>query len=309
MDNDIVDIVTPPEPLINGRRVRFGRLSCPRSYQMLPLGAYLNRAALPTPSHCDWSGKIFDWPMMGNDRLGCCVVAMKAHQLEVFTMYGEGRIVITTDREVEDDYFRETGGPDVGLNIPESLDYWVKNPLGGKRVLAHAAVNYHDHKDVMLVNQLFGGGMVGVNLPADAIPAVQAGRPWTSTRHPADPNQGHAIYLYKTEDDGPSVITWGMKQKCSWDWWDKYVEEFHAVLYAGWYQGASLDPSGIDDAALIADYEGLTGHRPPVPTPVPTPVVPPPNDDPGVIAFRVKWNGRCLMPTGYKDVGPWPANL
>jgi hypothetical protein len=261
--------------IVHGRRVRLGRLSTPRSRQLLPLRAYLRQGSLPPPAHKDWSGKIGRWGMMLNDELGDCVEAMKGHAVQVISTYGRGSTVVVSDAEIRKTYFTETGGPDVGLNIPTSLDYWVRHPLGGVSLLGHAALDYHNHTEVCQANQLFGGVYVGVNLPADAIPAINAHQDWSSTRYAPDPNSGHAILLLKTEKDYATFVTWGQLQRATWAWFDRYVEESHVGLAADWFAGQSLDPSGLDDAALLEDYQLITGQKPPVIVTPPSPPSPP----------------------------------
>lgn len=248
--------------------------------------------------------------MLANDRYGNCVVCAKAHQLRALSTYGEGNQLAVSEKEVIESYFRESGGKDSGLNYGTSLKYWQKNPLGGKTILAAAAVDFRDHVELILSNQLFGGIQVGVNLPQDAISAVNADRDWTSTRFRPDPEAGHAIYLVSTAGDGPTFITWGQKQKASWEWCAKYIEEAYVVLYSGWFQGQSLDPSGVDDASLLEDYRAITGQTPPVPIPVPGPSPVPPLPAPAsAVGVRMTFDGgkTCLKPTGWEVVpGGWP---
>lgn len=294
---------------VRGQEVCFGRLTTPKSVASLPLRLYLDQAALPQPVYRDWTGKISRWPMAGNDRVGDCVLACRQHFLQVASTYGEGREIVVPDQDVVSEYFKETGGPDSGLNIGQSLAHWQKHPFGGKTILAAAAINFHDHVETILASQLFGGVTIGVNLAQEDIDAFDRGQPWISARGRPDPEKGHCIYLAATAGDGPTFITWGAKQKASWDWFTSRVEEGYVVLYAGWFQGQSLDPSGLDDVSLMADYQAITGQAPPVvPTPVPDPS-PSPSPTPVPVPTTLNFGARFTLdgktwfkPTGFEKV-------
>lgn len=247
--------------VVNGRTVRFGREPRPAGKCALPLRLYMDFAKLPAPQPSDWTGKIRDWPTMLNDRYGDCVVAAKGHAIQIFTAYGLGAEVITPDSVIKSDYFTETGGADNGLNIPESLDYWVRNGLGGKKILAWADVNFDTPAEVMLAGQLFGGVYLGVSLPSNCFDAINAGRPWTDTSQSPNPRMGHCIHLAKIDADGPTCVTWGQLQKMTWDWFKKYTEEASVLISADWE--GPLMPAGINNAALMADYQEMTGKTPP----------------------------------------------
>lgn len=252
--------------IVDGKTVKFGRQPRPAGKCSLPLRLYMDFAKLPAPAPSDWTGKIRKWPTMLNDQYGDCVVAAKGHALQIFTAYGLGGEVITSDRVISDDYFTETGGADNGLNIADSLDYWIKHGLGGNMgVTAWADVNFDTPAEVMLAGQLFGGVFLGVTLPSNCFDAINAGRPWTDTSQRPNQNMGHAIYLAKIESDGPTCVTWGQLQKMSWDWFKKYTDEASVIVSSDWM--GALMPAGIDNATLMQDYHDMTGKTPPAPPP------------------------------------------
>lgn len=291
---------------LDGMEVRFGCNPTPASLPLLHLGLYLDRGALPPIQHKDWTPGI-TFPMMRNDELGDCVVAMKGHAVQIFSMLGLGQMATPGDKEIVDTYFKETGGPDSGLDIGTSLGYWVRNPLAGHALSAFAAIDFSSTDQIVTSNQLFGGVFTGVLLPDDAIPAVQKGMPWTNTWLAPNRQKGHAILLAKTESDGPTFITWGRKVKASWAWVARYAVNMFVGLSPDWFQGTSLDPSGLDDATLVTDYQLLTGERPNVVVTPPAPKPPGPGPAPVVGApvgcvLTIPGHPKKLQATGWKYV-------
>src|SRR5437773_752317 len=89
--------------------------------------ATLLRATAPTlPSSYDFDtthGGI-PTPMFGNDVYGDCVIAGRGHQTLRFEDIEQGSVLMITDKYVLKEYFKETGGPDSGLVVLDSLNKW-----------------------------------------------------------------------------------------------------------------------------------------------------------------------------------------
>lgn len=89
-------------------------------------------------------------PMFGNDVHGDCVMAGRAHQTLRFEDIEQGSVLMITDKDVLCEYFKETGGPDCGLVVLDSLKEWRRDGWKvGKRtykIQAFAQVDgsYHD---------------------------------------------------------------------------------------------------------------------------------------------------------------------
>jgi len=49
-----------------------------------------------------------------------------AHQTLRFELVEQGKVIHITDAKVEKEYFKETGGPDSGLVVLDSLKLWRK---------------------------------------------------------------------------------------------------------------------------------------------------------------------------------------
>jgi len=63
-------------------------------------------------------------PPFANDTYGDCVIAGRAHQTLRFESLEQGKRLTITDREVLEEYFKETGGEDTGLVVLDSLKLW-----------------------------------------------------------------------------------------------------------------------------------------------------------------------------------------
>jgi len=295
---------TPQVNEVRGRPVKFGKLPKDPSMKFVQLRNFLDAQSLPPANYADWTTKIASWPMMDNDNYGDCVMAMQGHAIQVFSEYGTGTEDIPSDAAILAAYLQQTGGADNGLNIATSLGLFVQNGLCGEELAAYAAVDYTQQNMVMLGVQLFGGIGLGINLPSNWQTAINAGEPWTDTRLPPNQMMGHAIWIVKTEVDGPTCVTWGQLQKMSWAWFQKYADEAYVLVSPEWANGA---PVGVNMTALLADYTLITGQNPPLiipttpPGPVgPTPVVPPVVTPPLVATSVITFSGP--VPAGTAEI-------
>src|SRR5262245_15847627 len=184
--------------------------------------ATLLRAAVPLPSFYDFdlSHPGIPTPMFGNDQLGDCVIAGRAHQTLRFEDIEQGSMLMITDKDVVKEYFKETGGPDTGLIVLDSLSLWRKKGWKvGKhiyKIQAYAEVAFANHEQVR--QAIFGdvGVGLGVQLPNAAKVQIQTGQPWDVTSGPdAVPGSwgGHYVYVPGYTPSGPVCVTWGRKQQ------------------------------------------------------------------------------------------------
>ncbi len=178
-------------------------------------------------------------PMFGNDRLGDCVIAGRAHQTLRFEDIEQGSVLMIKDTDVTKEYFKESGGADSGLVVLDSLNLWKSRgwKVGSNtyRIRAFATIAFKDHEQVQQAIYADVGIGLGVQLPKAAQGQIQTGRPWTVTTGPdAKPGSwgGHYIYVPGYTPDGPVCVTWGRKQQMSWDWLDKYCDEAYAIFDA-----------------------------------------------------------------------------
>ena len=176
-------------------------------------------------------------PMFANDTLGDCVMAGRAHQTLRFEWIEQKKIIPITDKEVEREYFKETGGADSGLVVLESLKEWRKGGWKAAkhmyRIRAFAEIDFSQHDEMMQSIYADVGVGIGVQLPISA--QEQTGHVWEVTTGPnAVPGSwgGHYVYVVGYNPTGPVCITWGRKQQMTWAWLDKYCDEAYAIFDA-----------------------------------------------------------------------------
>jgi hypothetical protein len=178
-------------------------------------------------------------PMFGNDTYGDCVMAGRAHQTLRFEDIEQGSVLMITDKDVLNEYFKETGGADTGLVVLSSLKLWRKRGWKvGKsiyKIKAFAEVNFANPDEVRQVVFSDVGIGLGLQLPKSAQVQIQTGQPWTVTSGPSSkPGSwgGHYVYVPGYTPSGPVCVTWGRKQQMSWDWFSKYCDEAYAIFDA-----------------------------------------------------------------------------
>jgi hypothetical protein len=161
---------------------------------------------------------------------------------------------------VLNEYFKETGGPDTGLVVLDSLNEW--RHMGwkvGKRnykIQAYAEVRFKNHSEVRRAIFADVGMGLGLQLPKSAQKQVQTGQPWTVTTGPdARPGSwgGHYVYVSGYNPSGPVCVTWGRKQQMTWAWLDKYCDEAYAIFDAK----DSFKKSIINKAKITASLNAL----------------------------------------------------
>lgn len=259
------------------------------------------------PGIVDYSDRVADWPMYGNDRLGDCTAAAAGHAEEVWSVYGTGSLVEVTDQDVIDFYSGSTGynpadpSTDQGGVMQDVMTYWRREGIAGHQIAAFFELNPHDLDEVRAALWLFGGVNVGLAFPAFAMDQFEAGQPWDISRHNTRIEGGHDVWLVGMDDAGTAtVVTWGRLQKMTPAFWARYVAanrgEAWAVCSLEWTADDGVSPAGLDTAALNAAFQELTGEpgpfpvAPPTPPPSPVPSPAPADDaDQALIAAIDEW--------------------
>jgi len=183
---------------------------------------------------------LVDKEMFLNDTYGDCVTAQHAHQTYRFENFEQGKQIVITNADVKAQYMKETGGVDSGLNMLTSLKIWRQTGflIGDKiyKIYAFATVDWKNHDEVKLGCMLFNGVCFGMQVPKSAIDQNNNNLPWTVVANDGGIEGGHAVYLLKwlkivsINAIGPVILTWGMLQQATWEFWDKYVDEAYIII-------------------------------------------------------------------------------
>jgi hypothetical protein len=189
--------------------------------------------------------------MFGNDQLGDCVMAGRAHQTLRFELLEQGKLLPITDKDVETEYFRESGGADGGLVVLDSLDEWRTRgwKAGGQtlKIEAHAHVDPTNPEELRAAAVARVGIACGLMLPLSA--QDQVGKVWDVVKgRKGKPGGwgGHYVYSCTYNRIGPKFITWGLLQQATWAFVAECCDEAQLIIDA-------IDKAkGIDGDAVRA---------------------------------------------------------
>lgn len=217
----------------------------------------------PIPTAIDWTSKIPDWQMLGNDQYGDCTCAAAMHLEMLWTSQTSQEYVPTTEQTLAA-YTAITGfnpadpNTDQGAAELDVLNYWRKTGfIPGKTILAFMSVNHTNIQHIKSAIALFGGVYAGIQVPSNAQDAFSNGQPWNDTTC-NDIEGGHAIPLVAYDENYVTCITWGQKQLISYSWLGRYLEETYAVLSPDWLTAHGTAPSGFNLAQLQTDLNIIT---------------------------------------------------
>lgn len=290
---------------------KYGRRP-PKNAPALRLGSYLTGTIPDHPAAEDYLAALHGgWEMLGNDRAGDCnsVTWANMRRLVTATLATEHypsqaqvwQFYQTQNPGFDPNGSAQTNGPgsshDQGMEIQTGLEYLARHggPDGVKPV-AFAKVDPSNLTEVEAALAIFGCLWLGI-LVLDANQEQFAeGVPWTDVAgSPVD--GGHAI-LGGGYQPGVKFITWGAEAEFAPSFWNgsspdgPLVEEAWAVIWPE-QLGSRQFQQGIDQAALAADYEAITGR--PFPAVVPPPPAPTPPPEPAQTPAQVLW----------QTAGPW----
>ncbi len=219
---------------------KLGKAPAKRDPRNLKFAALL-KAAVKVPREYDFdlTHKGIPTPMFANDRYGDCVIAGRAHQTLRFELIEQGKELEITDKEVVNEYLKETGGVDSGLVVLDSLKLWrSRGWIAAKRnykIKAFSEIDRGKHVQVKQAVVLDVGVGLGLLLPLSAEAQVQAGKPWDVVSGPTgEPNSwgGHYVFVPGYTILGPVCVTWGAKQQMTWAFFGKYCDEAYAIIDA-----------------------------------------------------------------------------
>lgn len=219
---------------------RLGKAPAKRDPRNLKFATLL-KAPVKVPDEYDFDLKHpgIPTPMFGNDTHGDCVIAGRGHQTLRFERVEQGKLIKITDQEILKEYLAETGGPDTGLVVLDSLNLWrQKGWIGGKqrlKIRAFSQLKQTNHKEVISAIFLDLGVGLGLSLPLTAQAQIDAGKPWDVVSGPGSaPNSwgGHYVFIPGYTKKGPVCVTWGRKQQMTWAFVDKYCDEAYAIFDA-----------------------------------------------------------------------------
>lgn len=219
---------------------KLGKAPAKRDKRNLLFSAVLKKKKVAVPQEYDFDVKHpVPTPMFANDRKGDCVIAGRAHQTLRFELLEQNKVVSITDAEVLKEYFKETGGPDSGLNVLDSLREWRSDGwmVGSRtyKIQAFSEVNRGVPGQVKQAVFMDVGVGLGLSLPISAQAQFAAGKPWDVVSGPdgaAGSWGGHYVLVPGYTTAGPVCVTWGSKHQMTWRFFAKYCDEAYAIFDA-----------------------------------------------------------------------------
>lgn len=277
------------------RELHYGRRK-PKNTPAIPLRAILRTTQVPVhPAAQDNLARLTAWKMLGNDQAGDCVSVTWANARRLVTALLAGREEYPSQDQVWQLYKTQNpnfdpnsstngGGSsaDGGMDIQTVLEYLSKTGgPDGVKIAAFAKVDHTNPDEVKAAIAIFGYVWIGINVTAanesqfpkqawDYVPGSQM-------------MGGHSVlaggYLGKTTED-ETFITWAQEQDFTDNFWSHQVEEAWVAIWPE-HLGSQSFLEGVNEQALVAAYEQITGRSfpvvtpPPVPAPTPQPPAPP----------------------------------
>lgn len=247
--------------------LKLGKLAARPGAVKLKLSSYLVASQLPTPpTEFGHDTGVGTWQMLGNDRVGDCVIAGGLHETMLWTSVGS-TIPEMDDAAALANYSAITGydpddpSTDQGTDVALAAKYRRHTGLvdaAGKRhkVGAYLALTPGDVQEHLMAMYLFGAVGIGVSFPDSAMRQFNQGQPW----HPvagAKIEGGHYISGVARRDGMIVVVTWGREQPMTDAFLRKYNDESYAYLSLE-YLRQKRNPEGVDLARLRADLAQLT---------------------------------------------------
>jgi len=218
-------------------------------------------ADLPSPPGIrHWESKLpDDVGMLGNDTVGCCTAVGYVDLEQTWTAEASERWIPRT-QEVLSAYGSYSGwtpsdpSSDRGADMLTALKYFRANGVGGRRPPgAFMKLEHRDPDVVKAVINFFGGVYVGAELPVSS----QTDLGWTDISSPVGSWGGHCMAGVGYDRGEVTFLTWGRKQRATWQWWTRYVDEAYAIVSPDWLETDGLAPSGLDVEKLNAALKKL----------------------------------------------------
>jgi len=246
-----------------------GKRAAVHDPRTLKLRAYVTPDLGPIPEASDWAAKLGSTgPVFLNNKLGCCAISMVGNTRRGWAI-NNGQTLAITDDQILTDYEKiagyQPGNPasDQGCVMLDVLKAWRRDGLCGGKIGAFASVQPTDRHMASLGVHIFGGLLMGVQLPA----AVQGNQ--DEWKAPPPGNQfgewakgswgGHAVVSPKYDPEWLYFWSWGKLMRMSWNFFASYSDETYVAVSADWTGPNFVAPNGLTINQMLQDV-GAIAH-------------------------------------------------
>lgn len=229
-----------------------GKLPAARPFGLRTLAVYASGPLPDPPASVDVPAA--PYPIDGNDRFGCCVMAGAAHLVAAWDKETDERDRVPDEQQVVETYFYLTGGADSGLVESSVLELWRSVGLFGETIAAYAPVDHASLLDIHQAVAFYGGSMLGIQCPASAQQQFAHHEPWTVVPG-AQVVGGHCIVALGYTPQGLLCATWGGIAEVTYPFLARYLDEAWAIIPHQFVE-VGKGPE-LDLEALKADLDRL----------------------------------------------------
>ena len=236
-----------------------GRIPSEHDERTLPLAVALQPSLPPPPPSVKRYGIITDWGVMGNDRAGNCTIVTAAHAILAWRACELMDTRRITDAAAID--LSEQMGAMNGFSILNRLKYWRTKGMWSDRLWAFTAVDPRSKLDHQLAITYLGASDIGLQLPT----AWRTQEIWsTGIGRKYHPNSWgpHSVPLVEYDDRYAYCITWGRRQRITWEAITEYCDEAFAMIDANWLAQQGVSPPGLDLPALCNALRTIGANDP-----------------------------------------------
>jgi hypothetical protein len=253
--------------MIHYSKVKLGKNPARHDPRTLQMAQYLQVGALPKiPESQSWIGKVRNWPMMGNDKIGDCTCAAAGHLIEEWTACSRDKAVILSNTQIIAAYSAitgynpKTGQHDNGAVELDVLKYWRATGFSGHKILSFVALEPKNLDHIRASVFIFGGCYIGLQLPTSAQTQSVWGVPPGGANGPGAPGSwgGHAVPVVAYDPQGLTVVTWGALKRMTWGFWNAYCDEAYAIVSNDWVNTKDVASNGFDLKQMNQDLKSIT---------------------------------------------------
>ena len=206
----------------------------------------------PAPdSYGVYAERVSSWILGENDKIGDCTCVGPANViLALTTLAGDARRV--SDSDIVAFYAAVSGytpanpDSDQGAMIEDVLAAWNRRGLAADRLDGFATIEPSDHARIKQAIALLGPVDLGLNLPNGWMQA----QTWDVSNAGEGIAGGHCVTAIGYDAASLQIVSWGQVFTMTWDGWDAFVDEAHALLSRDALTRAGRDVAGVDWAGL-----------------------------------------------------------